>query len=85
MDKDQHGSRRGKSCHSKLLTHHDIYFNFFYLTQCGNIHSLLKTISLKKNFTQKLVEKMKSQCGIEEKLGKRLQDLLENRKHRNKI
>ena len=80
MDRDQHGSRRGRSCLSQLLEHQDEILRS--LEEGHNVDVVYTDFekAFEKVDHRKLVEKMKSQFGIEGKLGKWLQCFLEKRK-----
>ena len=80
MNRDQHGSRRGRSCLSQLLEHQDEILRS--LEEGHNVDVVYTDFekAFEKVDHRKLVEKMKSQFGIEGKLGKWLKCFLENRR-----
>ena len=83
MDRDQHGSRRGRSCLSQLLEHQD---EILRILEEGNNVDVVYTDfekAYEKVDHRKLVQKMKSQFGIEGKIGKWLQCFFRKKKATN--
>ena len=80
MDKDQHGSRGGKSCLSQLLEHHDEILK--KLEKGENVDVIYTDFekAYEKVDHITLLTKMKTQFGIDGKIGKWFQKFLENRK-----
>ena len=82
MDPDQHGSRQGRSCLSQLLEHHDEVLKM--MENGGNVDVIYTDFAkaYEKIDHAKLLHKLKTQFGIDGKLGKWLEQFLKNRKQK---
>ena len=80
MDRNQHGSRGGKSCLSQLLEHHDEILR--KLEEGENVDVIYTDFekAYEKVDHFQLLSRMKTQFGIDGKLGRWFQKFLENRK-----
>ena len=80
MDPDQHGSRQKRSCLSQLLEHHDEILKM--LEDGVNVDVIYTDFAkaYEKIDHAQLLKKMKNQFGITGKLGKWIQNFLQDRK-----
>ena len=80
MNKEQHGSRRKKSCLSQLLEHQDEILRM--LEHGGNVDVIYTDFekAYEKVSHEKLLDKMKNKYGIQGKLWNWLKNFLSERK-----